>query len=152
QWDGFGVGIAKPICRIHRAAMLTSAPTSTAMLECRVSDLPQPVTTVPDQSMDHRLMDLSTMARGSILRGAGLALGAVLTLVSSAILIRVLGVGSYGGFVLAVTLATFAATLADLGVGTAVSRMVAFVAVDERVGWARTGGRIAVLSGAVASV
>jgi O-antigen/teichoic acid export membrane protein len=90
---------------------------------------------------------LQRAARGSAARGSWLVAGAVLAVPATALLVRSLGVRSYGTLSLGLTVIALASVVADLGIGSGVTRMAAFERGEAADSWARAGIHIAWLSG-----
>jgi stage V sporulation protein B len=90
---------------------------------------------------------LQRTARGSAARVSWLVAGALLAVPATALLVRSLGVRSYGTLSLGLTIIALASVVADLGIGSGVTRMAAFERGEAADSWARAGIHIAWLSG-----
>lgn len=97
---------------------------------------------------DHsRTLYLQRAARGSAARGLWLVAGALLAVPATALLVRSLGVRSYGILSLSLTVIALASAVADLGLGSGVMRMAAFEQGEAADSWARAAIHIAWFSG-----
>jgi O-antigen/teichoic acid export membrane protein len=90
---------------------------------------------------------LQRTARGSAARVSWLVAGALLAVPATALLVRSLGVRSYGTLSLGLTIIALASVVADLGIGSGVTRMAAFERGEAADSWARAGIHLAWLSG-----
>ena len=93
--------------------------------------------------------DVGAVAQGAVFRAVTLGVAAAIGLPATALLVRHLGQEGYGAVAFALAIVTFALRVTDLGVGTGVTRMVAFAGPPRDVVWGRLGARVAVASAAV---
>ena len=95
--------------------------------------------------------EMRRLAQGGFALGAGTAVATLLSLPAVAIIVRSLGVRSYGTLAFSLGLVQVAAILADLGLPDGVTRMAALAGPPEDIRWARSGLRIVALSGSIAA-
>ncbi len=107
---------------------------------------PEPPRTSPLDPRDMRLL-----ARGSFLRGAAIAIGLLLGLPASVLLVRSLGVRGYGIYAFVISVVSFAGIVADLGIGTGVMRMASQGSLGTGARWAETGRRMSIVLGIAAT-
>ena len=95
--------------------------------------------------------DMRRLAQGGFALGASTAVATLLSLPAVAIIVRSLGVRSYGNSPFTLGLVQVVAILADLGLADGVTRMAALAGPPGDVRWARSGLRVAALSGSIAA-
>jgi O-antigen/teichoic acid export membrane protein len=89
------------------------------------------------------------MAKGAGFRAVAIAVGSVLALVASVVLVRSLGVAAYGAIAFALATLDFAGRVADLGTGVGITRQASYQGDDSGLRWARLAVRVSVISGAL---